>query len=545
VNNSSIQSSDNGYSLPGPVMEAMPQNPNTRLRRYLVFLRRYWWLPLLTLLLGLAGAAADIHWGNPEYISSASMWETEKLLLPGGAAFSEDAQTYMGTQLELLRSEGLAQRTRDRLQVAKANVIPRDKNGQPPQVTISVQQVPKSTIFQVSALSSDPAYSQSYLDALLNVYLEYKKTVRKTVSGDTMASISEQVLRWETDLKGAEDALNAYERTNNMAIVQEEGTVAGGYLAKLQTELSDLSLESRLLDEAEQESKAGQTNARAALALPTGGMNASVNESTAADHLSPDQEIELLKMQREKLSKNLRPKHPKIVKIDGEIEREERIIQMVRAFGRDQFAASRLANRDRMTNILAEIQEWQTKVTEANHRLAEVEQLKQNVSRTQAVYDRLNAMVQNVDISRNIDQETLATLAQASPARRSFAQETKAIEMAIFGGLGCGFGLVFLLTLRDDRFHSVAEINEKFGEVVVGQVPELRRIKGKAQPLLALDDGGDMYAESYRNLRSAIFFMPAEGERPKILLITSAVPGEGKSTIAINLGRALCWWTQT
>ena len=48
-----------------------------------------------------------------------------------------------------------------------------------------------------------------------------------------------------------------------------------------------------------------------------------------------------------------------------------------------------------------------------------------------------------------------------------------------------------------------------------------------------------MYAESYRNLRSALLYLSIEGRRPKVLLITSAVPNEGKSTIATNLARAL------
>ena len=42
-----------------------------------------------------------------------------------------------------------------------------------------------------------------------------------------------------------------------------------------------------------------------------------------------------------------------------------------------------------------------------------------------------------------------------------------------------------------------------------------------------------------RNLRFALLFLPASVERPKIMLITSAMPGEGKSTIAANLARTL------
>jgi capsular exopolysaccharide synthesis family protein len=48
-----------------------------------------------------------------------------------------------------------------------------------------------------------------------------------------------------------------------------------------------------------------------------------------------------------------------------------------------------------------------------------------------------------------------------------------------------------------------------------------------------------LYAESYRNLRSALLFLPIKGERPKIILITSALPGEGKSTVAANLAMTM------
>jgi capsular exopolysaccharide synthesis family protein len=48
-----------------------------------------------------------------------------------------------------------------------------------------------------------------------------------------------------------------------------------------------------------------------------------------------------------------------------------------------------------------------------------------------------------------------------------------------------------------------------------------------------------MFAESYRNLRSALLYLTVDGQRPRVLLVTSAVPNEGKSTIATNLTRAM------
>jgi capsular exopolysaccharide synthesis family protein len=520
--------------------------PNSRFtpRRFVFFLRKFWWVPLLTVVLALGLSIAYIWYlMPPNFISNASMWETEKLRLPDGAAFTEDLQNYFGTQMELLQNEGMERRVVARLQSVNNNAVPLGKDGKPIKVRITTSQSPKSTIFGIQAVSANPAYSQAYLDALLNEYLEYKKTVRKVVSGDTLASISEQVLRMETELKEGQAALTAFERTNNLAILQEEGTISGGYLAKLQTELSDLKLKARLLDIAAVRpdmSAAGNTNTLSDLTSPIEEGDAVSGTSASADHLTPSEEVELLKSERAKLSRFLRPKHPKIVKLDDQIQRDEKIMEMVRHQNLEQLDASRRDIKMKIENVAASIKEWEGKVVEANNRIAEAEQLKLSVSRSQSLYDRLVTLLQNVDISRNIDQETLTILDPASPSKRSYSEEIGLVEKSGFGGLALGLCIIALILVRDDRINSLAEVSEKFGDVIVGQVPDMPAIRGKTRmPLLEVEDERDMYAESYRSLRSAIFFMPREGERPKVLLITSALPNEGKSTVAANLARTL------
>jgi capsular exopolysaccharide synthesis family protein len=511
--------------------------------RFFIFLRKYWWVPVITLVLSLGAAVAyDIYLAVPEFVSTASMWETEKLRLPEGAAFTEDVQNYMGTQVELLRSKELGGRAVARLRESGSNAVPIGKDGDPLKVIITVKQSPKSAIFVIEAASANPAYSPAYLDALLREYLAYKKDVRKTVSGDTLASISEQVLRLEGELKSEQDALTTFERTNNLAILEEEGRVSGSYLAKLQTELSDLKLESQLLDATALDqgfTAAGGTNT-ATNAASRQELGSAPSMGGSADHLSPFQEVELLKSQREKLSQNLRPKHPKIVRLDEQIERDTKIIEMVRHQDREQAAATRQTVHAKMTNVLVSIRDWEGKVMEANARMAEADRLKINVSRTQSVYDRLVALVQNVDISRNIDQDTMTILQHPTPAIRSYSSEISLLEASGFGGLALGLGIIFLIGIRDDRFTSLTEVTEKLGENIVGQLPELRRPRRQSRlPLLEADDSRHMYAESYRSLRSALLFMPVEGERPKTMLITSALPNEGKSTVAANLARTL------
>jgi hypothetical protein len=104
-------------------------------------------------------------------------------------------------------------------------------------------------------------------------------------------------------------------------------------------------------------------------------------------------------------------------------------------------------------------------------------------------------------------------------------------------GLGCGalagIAILLLLDRIDDRMASFGEFQNHFSENVLGQIPR-EKTKGKVT-LLQPDDARHIFAESYRNIRSSIFFMPYDGPRPKTLLITSAVPNEGKSTISANL----------
>jgi len=250
-------------------------------------------------------------------------------------------------------------------------------------------------------------------------------------------------------------------------------------------------------------------------------------------------DLELLKIQRARLGKYLRPKHPTIVKLDEQIARAEQMQQVYQRQNRDQLDAERQANQIKTQNVLLSIKEWEAKVVEANASITEADRLKLDIQRTQNVYDRLALMVQNLSISRNIDQGTLSILAHASPTKRSYSSETQGLVLAILGGLASGLGIVFLIAVRDDRFTSITDVNFTLGDTVVGLLPQVGQNGESAMPLLELNDPRHIYAESYRSLRSALLFLATEGERPKVMLVTSAMPGEGKSTVAANLARTL------
>ena len=248
-------------------------------------------------------------------------------------------------------------------------------------------------------------------------------------------------------------------------------------------------------------------------------------------------------MERAELAKYLEPQSQKIVELDEEIKQAQDLEDIKRREASGQMSAylqaNLQANQIKSQYVKDSIKEWQAKVAEATTRLAEADHLKLNIQRTQSVYDRLTSLSENLGISRSVDQESLAVLEQASPPFRTYHAEKQKFGLAVFGGLAAGLFIVFLIGIRDDRFTSLAEVNSVLGDAVVGMLPRVTQEKSGVPRLLEANDSRHIYAESYRSLRSALHFLETGENRPKVLLITSATPNEGKSTVSANLAHTL------
>ncbi len=515
--------------------------PKFRWQKLLFYLRKFWWLPVITCGLGL-GVAVFVFWHMPPvFVSTGSMWETDKMRLSDGASFvQQDRDTYLGTQTKLLESEMLRQLTLTRMQATDPQYIVTGGDGEALPVSIKVVTSPNNSIYILEARSANPVYTTAYLNALMNQFIEYRRNIRRTVSGETLASISEQVQRSERDLKNDQAALTEYEKSNNFVVLQQNSVVEANYLAKLQTELSDYKLQVKLLDATalDQDSKRSQgTNSTDAL---FDSLRNAVQSPSSSGRQEAMRQIELLKARREKLSKYLRPEHPKMVKLDEDIARSQKLVEVYQQQSREQIATAREALQIKIDSVQALVKQKEAEMTDTAAKLASADSLKQAITRDQSMHERLASMLANVDIGRNIDQDTLAVLEKAPPAKRSYREAIRLVGIAGFMGSALGLGIIFLLALRDDRFTTVSELTEKFGDNVLGQVPNTPTPKGeKSFAMLQDNDDRHMFAESCRNLRSALFYLSVDGHRPTVMLVTSAIPNEGKSTIATNLARAM------
>ena len=187
-------------------------------------------------------------------------------------------------------------------------------------------------------------------------------------------------------------------------------------------------------------------------------------------------------------------------------------------------------------NLEKDVKGWERKLLDVQVKSAEYQRLKGNSQRIQALYDRLLATMQTLDVNKEISPESVTIMEPASRAHLDQSGLAKKARMGGLVGLGLGVLLLLFLDRLDDRMVSYTELKEAFDEEVVGQIPRERAHGPTRQvALVGPADGRHSFVEAYRNLRSSLLYM-AEGEaRAKILLVTSSVPNEGKSLTAANL----------
>src|SRR4051812_30908180 len=213
----------------------------TRMHRYRSLLLRRWWIPVLTICLGLFIEAFMIYQAPAKFYSQSKMILAGKLNISQGVAYSEDQINFYGTQIQLMQSAEV-KREAEALVRSSRPELP------PVKVDVTVVQRPRTSIFELSALGSTPEYTQAYLNAVMQKYLDFKKGRREEQGHTVISGITEQLIQTEKDLRSAEDEMLEFQKQNNIGFIQEEGNSAAAYLVRLNREYAGLKTEYDLLN---------------------------------------------------------------------------------------------------------------------------------------------------------------------------------------------------------------------------------------------------------------------------------------------------------
>jgi succinoglycan biosynthesis transport protein ExoP len=522
-----------------------------RLQRYRNLLVKRWWVLIICAGLAAGGEAVYLWLSPPKYVSVGQMIVGIKLNIEQGALYTEELGNFLGTQAELMKGTQVQNRARDRVAGQSPGLIP-----QP--VSISVSVLPRTTIFLLRATGENPKYTQAFLQACMEEYINLKKEMIEHTSSTTIAGLTDQMLLMEPELQKCDDEMQSFLSTNDAALL-EEANGAANYLSALYQQLADARSENALLQSMTLDQnlllEQGETPAMAS-ANPAanqgviGGLliNAGLASQSGLfapnaigmEYLTIKQQILLLQAEQKRFADYLKPAHPEMVALAQEIDEYQQMLGIYRDQSLEQFDAKKSALTLQIQNLETQTKQWGQQNLELSRKSAQYQRLKSKADRIQSLYNSLLATLDTLDVNKDISPETVTTYQDASEAFPDKSLQLKGPSVAGLLGLVVGLAILLFLDRVDDRVNTFTELHELFDEEVLGQIPhEKKDTQDTILPLVQQDDHRHPFVESYRNLRSSLLYMAATGTRPHTLVVTSATPDDGKSITAANLAITL------
>jgi succinoglycan biosynthesis transport protein ExoP len=513
-----------------------------QIRRFLGVTQRVWWLLPLTVGLGMLISAIVVLQLPPAFESTSQMAVPGQLSFPDQAAggYTEDrTDNFNGTQKALMTGDQVMINAAKKV-AALHPELPRMN------ASLAVLIRPNTEIFELTATSPSPAYSQAFLDAAMDEYLNLKKQELYEQSDTTADAIGQQMKRLEGEMAENDAAMLEFQKHNDVPFLEKQGTDAGSYLQQLETQLDQLQTEYNLLGLEDVDQALDGAQAARNVATGTNSPPAALQADTAltaygpiAEYQKAREDLAAEQAQLADMSTRLKPKHPKIIQLNDAIKSTESLIVTLKSESNDALKTHRENVGIQIKNLQSMIVAQKQKAVTMSEPLSEFNHLKTISDRTKSEYSTLLASKGGLDINKNIAPNALIITDPASAAISVKPGVFKIVGLGLLGGLILGLIVIFVLDKMDDRIASLIELQSLFPEPVLGQIPKESLASEGA--LLKPGDERQAFIESFRTLRSSLIFLPIEGERPKTFVITSALPDEGKTTVSSNLAVTLAF----
>lgn len=502
--------------------------------RFRSLIRRRWWVLALTVGLGLA-YQSYITFKKPRLFESISRLNIrEELIQDFKAGWADTSGNFFGTSVEQLKSPVVLGRAHERVKLVAPQLTGT--------VDISGSIMPRSNIFTVSGRGTNPEFTQLTVEATVQEFLNLRAEGRNTTGKEVGEKLDDQLQLTKKELEQQKQKLQAFTEANNMEFWVEQGKSSALFLSGLKNKQAQLQNELQRLENLTPDQLLTTSNQQATpKTLSSQGQatgpetHPSFNSELYNEYLRKSQELIQRQADYAEWSQVWKPKHPRLQKIVDDIKRLKLSIDTIREQNQEATKARVVTIQAELRSLDASIETWDKKVREASRKDAEYQGLQSDVARTQSQIEKLMSSMATIQQGTSASPDPWVVMQKASPAVEVPRKLAKQLIVGALAGFVIGMIILLVLDRADDRLSSSTELLEHFSEPILGQIPNVGDSRNESGlPLLHSEDERYTYAEAFRSLRSSLIFMPNQSEM-KTLLVTSAIPNEGKSTIASNL----------
>jgi capsular exopolysaccharide synthesis family protein len=465
------------------------------------------------------------------------------------------------TQVEILRSQALAERVVRRLKLYddpefNGSVAPRLFGlipGQPPIADPSPRLVSRvasnlmnhvwirraglTYVVYVGVSSTSPKKAAMLTNIYMDEYLKKQLDDKIALVSKANTELGASLEKMRADAEVAEARVQEYKNAHGL-LSSEGATMAEQEVSTLNTQLAQAKAEA-----AEKQARLEAAQAQ----LRGGGGGADVGAALGSDTIREmrKQEAEL-SVKLAQLKADFTDDYPEVKRVQAQLKdiRAEIQTEINRILSNLRAEAQAAAGRE--ASLLSSRGAAAGGIAANNQAMIGLVGLQQRADAAKAIYDAYLTRAKQVAAESSLQQADGSINSQASqPTAPSSPNMRLGLALAFLAALVAASASIIMAEFWDKQLRSRMDVERELGVPFAGVLPDFRSVKPKnlrgpeAQPqeyLVSHPFSG--FAEAFRNLR-AFLMVSARGEDAKLIVITSAVPREGKSLTSFCLARTL------
>lgn len=208
-------------------------------------------------------------------------------------------------------------------------------------------------------------------------------------------------------------------------------------------------------------------------------------------------------------------------------------------FGLNQAEADLNQSQMQRIGLASAVLDLEVEVASQSRDLLTLQQLQREVAATSEIYGYFLTRLKQAEVQQGTQQADARLLSAAVLPRGPSSPNVKMIALlaAILGSF-LGVGLVLLKEFKKGGLRTAADLQKLTGQTVIGQIPLAPFNRRKKLIPFLKNKINTPFSESIRNLRTSLLLARADAE-PCVILVTSSVTGEGKTTTAVALAHSL------
>ena len=411
---------------------------------------------------------------------------------------------------------------------------------------LQVSLVPNTRIIEIRYRSPDKNLAARAVNTLANTYVEQNFKTRFESTMQASDWLSKQLVDLQIKVETSQEKLVKYQKEHEILGIDEKQNITTAKLDELNRELT--AAESARM---EKESiyhlvQSGDSDSIVAAANVDGAARGSSANSALLEKLREQQAD--LKIQVAQLSTQFGPSYPKLAQLNSQLKEVDAQIQSEMRKVASRLRGDYLAAVQRESMLRSALKQQKQQANKLNESAIEYSLLKRDVDANRTLSEGLLEKLKEAGVTAGLRSNNFRIVDAARiPTSPSGPNMLRNLAFALALGLSTGIGLAFLVESMDNTVRTPEQAQTISSLPSLGMIPlgsrSTREMRGSSKLALASSKEAvelvtksrprSQMAESYRALRTSLL-LTFPGGPPKVILITSALPEEGKTTTSVN-----------